>query len=217
MLFICRKMVTYSERRVIHKALQSFSLLDKDEKERLDTFFSLSSFGALPKEEIFKSQVVDLATEQMIERSRKFVQAMRKGIPEQHLALFWGQLTSLSVTLLYEIQRPTPQRVVDVMQVQNELTLRPDEHLCFYFLKEYVLGLDQEDLATFLHFVTGASVLPEEINVAFNAVSGFMWHPTAHTCGNMLELPATYSSMQELKREFREILRSQDAFRMTVI
>ena len=170
MLFICRKMVTYSERRVIHKALQSFSLLDKDEKERLDTFFSLSSFDVLPKEEIFKSQVVDLATEQMIERSRKFVQAMRKGIPEQHLALFWGQLTSLSVTLLYEIQRPTPQRVVDVMQVENELTLRPDEHLCFYFLKEYVPGLDQEDLATFLHFVTGASVLPEEINVAFNAV-----------------------------------------------
>ena len=214
---VCRKMITYSERRVIHKALQSFSLLDKSEKDKLDLMFSLSGFGEMPKEEKFRSQVVDIATDKMIERSRKFVQVMRKGIPEQHLTLFWGQLTSPSVTLLYEMQRPTPHRVVDVIQVEDELQLRPDEHLCLYFLKEYILGLDQEDLATFLHFVTGASVLPEEINVAFNAVSGFMRHPTAHTCGNMLELPATYSSMQELKREFQEILRNQDAFQMTAI
>ena len=53
--------------RVIHKALQSFSLLDKAEKEKY-LFFSLSSFGAMPKVEIFRSQVVDLATEKMIER-----------------------------------------------------------------------------------------------------------------------------------------------------
>ena len=177
-------MITYSERRVIHKALQSFSLLDKPEKDKLDLMFSLSSFGEMPKEEKFISQVVDFATDKMIERSRKFVKAMRKGIPKQHLTLFWVQLTSPSVTLLYEMQRPTPRRVVDVIQVEDELQLRPDEHLCLYFLKEYILGLEQEDLATFLHFVTGASVLPKEINVAFNAVSGFMRHPTAHTCGN---------------------------------
>ena len=54
--------------RVIHKALQTFSLLDKAEKEKLYLFFSLSSFGAMPKTEIIRSQVVDLATEKMIER-----------------------------------------------------------------------------------------------------------------------------------------------------
>ena len=84
------------------------------------------------------------------------------------------------------MQKPTPQRVVDVIQVENELSLQPDYHLCLYFLKEYVLWLDQEDLTTFLHFVTGASFSPEEINVAFNAVSGFMRHLTAHTSGNCL-------------------------------
>ena len=110
------------------------------------------------------------------------------------------------------MQRPTPQRVVDVIQVENELSCWSDEHLCLYFLKEYVLRLDQEDLTTCLHFVTGASLLPEEINVAFNAVSRFMRHLTAHTCGNLLKLSATYSSMQELKLEFWEILRSQDAW-----
>ena len=136
---------------------------------------------------------------------------MHKGIPEQHLTLLCAQLTSPSDILLYEMQRPTPQRVVDVIQVENELSCWSDEHLCLYFLKEYVLWLDQEDLTTFLHFVTGASLLPEEINVAFNAVSRFMRHLTAHTCGNLLELSATYSSMQELKLEFWEILRSQDA------
>ena len=112
------------------------------------------------------------------------------------------------------MQKPTPQRVVDVIQVENELSLQPDYHLCLYFLKEYVLWLDQEDLTIFLHFVTGASFLPEEINVAFNAVSGFMRHLTAHTSGNLLELSATYSSMQELKLEFWEILGSQDALTM---
>ena len=53
--------------RVIHKALQSFSLLDKAENEKY-LFFSLSRFGAMPEEEIIRSQVVDLATEKMIER-----------------------------------------------------------------------------------------------------------------------------------------------------
>ena len=110
---------------------------------------------------------------------------MHKGIPEQHLTLFWAQLTSPSDTLLYEMQRPTPQRVVDVIQVENELSCWSDEHLCLYFLKEYVLWLDQKDLTTYLHFVTGASFSPEEINVAFNAVSGFMRHLTAPTCRNL--------------------------------
>ena len=145
----------------------------------------------MPEEEIFRSQVVDLATEKMIERSRNCVQDMHKGIPGQYLTLLWAQLTSPSDTLLYEMQRPTPQRVVDVIQVENELSCWSDEHLCLYFLKEYVLCLDQEDLTTFLHFVTGASYLPEEINVAFNAVTGFMRHLTAHTCGKLLEFPVT--------------------------
>ena len=53
--------------RVIHKALQSFSLLDKAEREKYH-FFSFIKFLLMPEEEIFGSQVVDFATEKMIIR-----------------------------------------------------------------------------------------------------------------------------------------------------
>ena len=110
------------------------------------------------------------------------------------------------ITSLFLKQKPTPESVVACMKVEDEYVLKPKEERVFYFLKQYVLSVAEEDLATILQFVTGSSVMPEYIQVTFNAVSGIMRHQTAHTCSNIFEMPNYYSSFQELKRELKNVL-----------
>lgn len=45
-----------------------------------------------------------------------------------------------------------------------------------------------------------------KLDVQFNMLSGIARRPIAHTCSNMLELPATYGSYPEFVKEFQQVL-----------
>ena len=216
-LFSFRMMLTSLERELVDKAMDSYESLETEEKKSLTTMYSLWDFTALPNPRKIRSQILTIAENQMIDKTAKFVSYMRKGIPANQMELFWSQLTIDSITSLFLKQKPTPEGVVACMKVEDEYVLKPEEERVFYFLKQYVLSLDQEDLATFLQFVTGSCVMPEYIQVTFNAMSGIMRHPTAHTCSNIIEMPNSYSSFQELKRELKNILHHSSSFRMTLV
>ncbi len=46
----------------------------------------------------------------------------------------------------------------------------------------------------------------EKLEVQFNMLSGLARRPIAHTCSNILELPATYQSYPEFMKEFQQVL-----------
>ena len=71
-------------------------------------------------------------------------------------------------------------------------------------------------LTSFLHFITGSTVMPSVITVTFTNLVGALRSPVAHTCSNTLELPSTYVSLQDLKREFLAILRDPINFQMDI-
>ena len=201
-----RMMVTPPERRAIEKALRDYHALNKHEMTQLNNLFGACTWSALPNGGNFRQQILDIAEDQMVDKPSKLVAHMRKGIPENHMLQFWSQLTSSSITHLFMMQRPRAEAVVDVINEPADYYMKPEEENSLYFFKQYVLSLDQEDLSKVLQYITGSSAMPDSITVIFNATSGIMRHPTAHTCSNTLDLPSTYSSVQDLKREFNSIL-----------
>jgi len=44
------------------------------------------------------------------------------------------------------------------------------------------------------------------MEVQFNMLTGIARRPIAHTCSNLLELPATYSSYSDFVKEFKLVL-----------
>ena len=51
-----------------------------------------------------------------------------------------------------------------------------------------------DDLRNFLRFTTGSLMcVAESIIINFNSVTGLARRPFAHTCSNVLELPAAYT------------------------
>ena len=63
--------------------------------------------------------------------------------------------------------RPTAECVASALKTTQE-DLRPQEADVFYYLQQFVLGVNAEDLQAFLQFVTGATDLPSSgITVSF--------------------------------------------------
>ena len=69
--------------------------------------------------------------------------------------VFWSQLTLSDLNSLVPRQRPTRDNVMQCLTAENE-DHRADEHRAFYFLQQFILSLEMEDLQHFLHFVTGS-------------------------------------------------------------
>jgi len=92
--------------------------------------------------------------------------------------------------------------------------LRPEEHRAFYFLQQFLLAVQLEDLRQVLHFVTGSIDMPQNgIKISFLTVgSSFI----AHTCSNLLEVPLTFHSYQEFRRELRAVLQSPYSYDFTL-
>eukprot|EP00794_Sanderia_malayensis_P002513 gene2513-2902_t len=107
---------------------------------------------------------------------------------------------------IYDIGKPTAKKLVYLfkMQRRNEKELE-----ALGFLKKLVRSLTSKDAGKFLRFATGAdTICVEKIKVTFNNLSGMQRRVVAHTCGPVLELPTTYQSYVEFKKEMLSILRS---------
>ena len=130
--------------------------------------------------------------------------------------MFWSQLTLPSIDHIFMEQLPTPARVSSIITAEDN-NLRQEQLNALYYLQQFVAALDSEELAAFLHFVTGSSVMPDTVRVTFNNLSGELRRPIAHTCSNTLELSCTYGSVQELKREFMSILHDPLCFEMNMV
>ena len=71
------------------------------------------------------------------------------------------------------------------------------------YLKRWIKGLDENVLAKFLRFSTSSDViLCEAIAVTFTSLVGKGRRPIFHTCGSVIELPATYEDFCDFREEW---------------
>ena len=114
------------------------------------------------------------------------------------------------IDMLFEKIRPTNRKVLDLVRPAVPITNEAEKDALDY-LKRFVRGLNQQDLSSFLRFITGSDMIcVNKIPVQFTSLDGFERRPIAHTCGAVLELPRTYESFPELRQEFNNILHQRE-------
>ena len=60
------------------------------------------------------------------------------------------------------------------------------------------------------------SMSTDKIGVSFSNVLGLARRPVFHTCGPVIELPCTYDSYPDLRKEFEAIVANEECFRMDI-
>ena len=113
-----------------------------------------------------------------------------------------------------------PRYVTGTMRTTDLLTTNrssQSESKTFHFLQQYVRSQNPEALVKLLHFPTGIDAMcVSKIYVEFTQTVGLGRRPIAHTCGPLLQLPATYSAYRELRQEFDGILQGHSGFTMNI-
>ena len=122
----------------------------------------------------------------------------------------WANFDFSSTDSLLEMfarGKPTSKKIISLFDANPE-TRAQEEALSY--LKHFLRGMEHEKLTKFLRFCTGSNmVCVEKITINFNNFEGAERRPVAHTCGAVLDLPATYPSFPLFREEWNSILSSE--------
>ena len=199
-----RLYITADEREVFDK-IQEGEFPEED--ELLDFLGNYKTYKKSSKENI-RQIIFELAHQAELIQKPKYIAQCWSAIVEELRQL--QQFTSPeSITELYAMKIPTAKKVVKTITCQPTDAA---ERQCPEFLQKFIRSLDSAALGTFLKYVTGSDIMPENIEVSFTSMDGFARRPIAHTCGPLLELPRTYISYSELAEEFTSLLRDKGAW-----
>jgi len=204
------------DRELVRQALQNFESLTSEQTNALMTIFERFDYGAVIKAETFMSNVTLMARNVVCIRPRPLLEKMRSGLPEEHLTHFWSRFHLNTLDVMFRALKPTPERVISRLRTTKEhRDLSRDERRVLGFLKDFIKEMTDLEVESFLHFLTGSKSTPrEKIMIEFTRTSGLQRRPIAHTCSNLMELPATYNSYGVFKTEFKNLLASDEAFTM---
>ncbi|KAL5020069.1 hypothetical protein ScPMuIL_002961 [Solemya velum] len=206
------------DRELILVGLNDFLSLSSEMLEKLRELFIRFEMGCVLTQDTFKSQVVNMARNELCIKPGSLCELMRRGIPDAHIESFWSQVTLDELDILYTFLKPSASKVLSKIRASRVGRLYHEEARVFSYLKDFVKSLETDRLELFLQFVTGHRTLPiSPIVVEFVDLSGVQRRPIAHTCGGVLELPSTYDNYGEFQTEFLNILSSDEAMRMDLL
>ena len=87
--------------------------------------------------------------------------------------------------------------------------MNAEENEIAKYFKKYLMSMNSTLLKKFLRFCTGSDLMPnEQIKITMVKRDGLARRPVAHTCGNVLELPISYTDYPEFRSEFNSVLDS---------
>ncbi|KAL3886717.1 hypothetical protein ACJMK2_026695 [Sinanodonta woodiana] len=197
---------------LVRCALYNFVNLGEVGKDKLQMFFSKYGVGINPRAATIKEHLVNLAHNELCIKPRPFCENMRRGIPSTHMDTFWLNITLDNVDHLYEGFRVIPANVWSMIQCQTWPIQNPNERRVFGYLRDLIQDLHGENLLSFLQFVTAERKMPSSvITVGFNDTRGLARRPIASTCSCQLNIPVSYTSFDEFKREFMMVLSSDES------
>ncbi|XP_057293155.1 uncharacterized protein LOC130621818 [Hydractinia symbiolongicarpus] len=156
--------------------------------------------------------ILEIARQELIQRPYLMVCSWTKSM--NVLRDFQEFSTFNDINLFYKKILPTNRKVVKILNAEPK---NAAERECFDYLKQFIRGLDEIGLKTFLRFCTGSDVLlVEKLRVEFVPCSTAARRPIAHTCAPMLEMPSSYSNFCEFRAEMHNIL-SASSWSMDII
>ncbi|XP_044223232.1 uncharacterized protein LOC122993279 isoform X2 [Thunnus albacares] len=204
------RFLSENERASLEKALQG-NIDETVEEDLLDVFSRMGSHCLPPKDNL-RAAILTMAHKALLQEPKFIIDCFHSSVHNAMPML----ITKDNIMELYESKRPTNKKVAQMIKPSTE-SLNPQEQTALNHLLRYVRSIDQRRLEIFLRFCTGSTVLCKDtIAVTFNALCGLSRRPVAHTCGAVLELPYTYSSYPEFRKEFDNVL-SGDCFTMDIV
>ena len=161
-----------------------------------------------PSVDTFSRVIRDISNHLFIRKPSAFISDVRAGIPKVHHD-FWKALSCRDLYDMYRSMQATPAKVLSMLSEVTPST--PKEDVVLSYLRQYVGNMRQEELQSFLRFVTGSSVCTaNRLVVSFNNLESLARRPVAHTCGYTLELSTSYVSYSDFAQEFSSILNSSE-------
>lgn len=205
--------ITESEREILGRAVRDFQSLQDSDREEVQYIFGRFGMGAVIRQDNINNMLVNLERQELCMKPLFLCTLIKSGIPQNHFQAFWGKLSNTTLKDLYKALVPTTSGVLSLVETDDNL--HPEEDMIFYYLRDFIRGLGEDDLLSFLRFVTGQDILPQQpIRVMFNRLEGISRRLIAHTCSNLLELSLSYETIQEFSREFKSILRDPASYVM---
>ena len=202
------------DRSVLHAAVQiathtSQCSFPSDVQEQLLTVLSNYGCRQMPSPTNLCQIVTDTARFLFLTTPMSALCMINSGIPSLHLP-FWTTKSPQDLYHIYQTLTATPAKVLNLLE--DPYCLNKAQRMVFGYLQQFIGSMTFEEVRVFLRFVTGSSVCTgKKIEVTYNTLSGAARRPIAHTCSNMLELPATYHCYPEFVKEFKLVL-SDDTY-----
>ena len=175
---------------------------------------SRSGIKQLPTPKNIQQHLLKAAKYEFINKPFAALTAINQGIPSTHYS-FWQSMGIVGLWKLYLALSVTPTKVLEFIQEPECCTSHHSR--VFDYLTQMIGSMNQDELRTFLRFVTGCSVCIGPIEVIFNSLSGFARRPIAHTCSCQLELPSTYVTYMDFCTEFQSVLSTSEWWRMDAL
>ncbi|KAM9717484.1 uncharacterized protein ACNS7B_021134 [Menidia menidia] len=190
--------VSTQEQDVLKHALDHFDTVDDDDLlEVLDRYECRKRVTAATLPDI----LAEISHKELVQKSMFVIDCWRE-VTQPLIHLKSGELTKM-----YNDFKPTPKRVVGILNFPTEMTSKQAE--VAQHLKRYVRELNEEKLGRFLRFCTGSDLLLSGIiEVEFTVQTSFTRRPIGHTCGMLLELSDSYDSFPDFRSEFNSNLES---------
>ncbi|KAL3887050.1 hypothetical protein ACJMK2_027006 [Sinanodonta woodiana] len=200
------------DRELVKSSLNSFDNMGEEEIDKLQEFLMKFGMGIVPRAATLRQHMIDLAQNELCIKPKFFCENMRKGIPRKHMRNFWVHMTLEHLDHLYEDFRITAENVWPKIRCETWPLQNPNERRVYGYLRDLIQDLDEEILLSFVQFVTAERKIPNSfITLGFTDTRGIARCPIASTCAYRLDIPVSYNSYEEFKKEFMMILNSDEA------
>lgn len=191
------RFVTPFEKDIVNSVLEGRQY---DEDDLLDLLSRMGGHTA-PDGDTVKDTIIQTAHKQLIQEP---MYALKMMAASAQVTLKTLLPTVSAVSALYETKVPTAKGIIALLKSDEK---RPSHSKTMQFLKLFIRSLDKDKLHKFLRFTTGSDIIcVSHIDVEFTDVRGLHRCPVAHTCGPLLQIPCTYSTYSEFRREFVNVL-----------
>ncbi|XP_059191657.1 uncharacterized protein LOC131973627 [Centropristis striata] len=191
------RFVTPFEKDIVNAVLEGRPYSEDD---LLDMLSRMGGHTA-PDGDTVKDSIVHTAHKQLIQEP---MYALKMMAATAQVTLKSLLPTVSAVTALYKNKVPTATGIIALLRFDEK---QPSHSKTMQFLKLFIRSLDKDKLHTFLRFTTGSDVIcVSHIDVEFTDVRGLQRCPVVHTCGPLLQIPCTYSTYSEFRREFVSVL-----------
>ena len=169
-------------------------------RDKLMNLFSKFGLRQTPTPSKFKEVLVQAAKYEFLIKPMPAISLMHSGIPQRDQD-FWATLSTDKLYDLYRLLTANPEKLLTLIEEPDFMNAAQER--VFSYLQQYIGSMTQNELETFLRFVTGSSIMPTRLNVTFNSVSGLARRPVSHTCDNCIELSSSYATYLEFIEEIR--------------